>query len=106
MEGAQVIQAALADASTPPEAVHCIELHGTGTPLGDPIEVGAIAAALAGARAAAAPVMLGAAKTHLGHAEPAAGSSALVRSATRCAAYASATPDATHAPGKTNRGQP
>ena len=99
-----MIQAALADASTPPEAMQCIELHGTGTPLGDPIEVGALVAALAGTRAAAAPVMLGAAKSHLGHAGPAAGSSALVRSATRCAAYASASSGATHAPGKTIEG--
>ena len=62
-----------------------MELHGTGTPLGDPIEVGAIAAVLAGTSATAVPKMLGASKSHLGHAEPAAGSSAVVRSATRCA---------------------
>lgn len=86
-ELAQVIRAALADASTLPEAVHCVELHGTGTPLGDPIEVGAIAAVLAGTCATAAPMMLGAAKSHLGHAEPAAGSSAFVCSSTRCAAH-------------------
>ena len=81
-----MISAALADACTLPEAMHCMELHGTGTLLGDPIEVGAIAAVLAGTRAAAAPIMLGAAKSHLGHAEPAAGASALVRAASWCVA--------------------
>ena len=80
---AQVMHAAMADACTPAEAVQCMELHGTGTPLGDPIEVGAVAAVLAGTRATAVPMMLGAAKSHLGHAEPAAGSSAVVRSAAR-----------------------
>ena len=36
----------LEKAALPPEAVKYVALHGTGTPLGDPIEVGALSAAL------------------------------------------------------------
>ncbi|GFH18522.1 uncharacterized protein HaLaN_15343, partial [Haematococcus lacustris] len=45
----------------------------TGTPLGDPIEIGAAAAVLCGPWARWAPVALGASKASQGHAEPAAG---------------------------------
>lgn len=84
MTGAvQVIRASCANAGVSPNALQCMELHGTGTPLGDPIEVGALAAVLAGGGARTAPLLLGAAKSHLGHAEPAAGASAVVRSAER-----------------------
>ena len=47
-----------------------VQLHGTGTPLGDPIEVGALAAVLGGT---ASRVTLAAGKTSVGHTEPAAG---------------------------------
>ena len=53
-------------------------MHGTGTPLGDPIEVGAAAAVFMspasldpGGRRA--PLILTALKAEVGHAEPAAG---------------------------------
>ena len=52
------------------------QLHGTGTPLGDPIEVGAAMAVLAartGDDAASPSLTLAAAKSWLGHSEPAAG---------------------------------
>ena len=39
----QVIRAALAYATVEPDGVEGLDMHGTGTPLGDPIEVGALA---------------------------------------------------------------
>eukprot|EP00966_Prymnesium_polylepis_P297783 6880404-Prymnesium_polylepis.1 len=45
-----------------------LEAHGTGTALGDPIEAGAVAAAVG-----AAGLVASALKANLGHAEPAAG---------------------------------
>lgn len=45
--GLQVLVAScLETAALSPEAVQYVALHGTGTPLGDPIEVGALSAAL------------------------------------------------------------
>lgn len=53
-------------------SLNMVELHGTGTPLGDPIEIGGIAAALRSS--GRAPVLhLSAAKAFTGHAETAAG---------------------------------
>ena len=47
-----------------------MQMHGTGTPLGDPVEAGAIDAVLSDP---ARPLALMASKTWCGHAEPAAG---------------------------------
>ena len=46
-----LISSCLATAGEPASAVACVAVHGTGTPLGDPIEVGALAGALAGKHA-------------------------------------------------------
>lgn len=43
-----LIASCLATAGIPSAAVAYVAVHGTGTPLGDPIEVGALAGALAG----------------------------------------------------------
>lgn len=63
-----VILGALQDAALSPDSVSGLEMHGTGTALGDPIEVGALAAVLK-----APTLRLTAAKSITGHAEPAAG---------------------------------
>ncbi|TAM76423.1 MAG: amino acid adenylation domain-containing protein [Candidimonas sp.] len=72
-----LITAALADAGLRPADVQVVECHGTGTPLGDPIEVQALAQAYAPGRNA--PLLLGAAKTNIGHLEAAAGIAGLIK---------------------------
>ncbi|CAE7638189.1 pikAI [Symbiodinium microadriaticum] len=67
----RVIRAALSERGTRPEALACLECHGTGTALGDPIEVGAQKAVYGKGREA--PMILAAGKTNLGHLEGAAG---------------------------------
>ncbi|WP_158929667.1 type I polyketide synthase [Acidisphaera sp. S103] len=75
---AAVIRAALADAGAVAASVGYIEAHGTGTPLGDPIEAGALTAVFGGREA---PLLVGSAKTNLGHTESAAGLVGLVKAA-------------------------
>ncbi len=66
----EVISAAEVSAA----AVAFVAVHGTGTPLGDPIEVSALGAALAGARGEPArPAAMGSVKACYGHTEGAAG---------------------------------
>ena len=65
----EVIRAALADAGVAPETVGYVEGHGTGTPLGDPLEVRALAAAHAGRPAAS--LALGSVKPNIGHCDAA-----------------------------------
>lgn len=74
----RVIREALARAGLAPEDIGYIEVHGTGTSLGDPIEVEAIGRVQAG-RPADRPVVLGTVKSNIGHLEAAAGIAGLIR---------------------------
>lgn len=56
-----------------------MEAHGTGTPVGDPVETRAVAEALSGQRDD--PLWIGSVKTNLGHTEGAAGIAGLIRAA-------------------------
>lgn len=76
---AAVIAEALAVADLRPTDIGYVEGHGTGTPLGDPVEVAALAAAYRGAPAGS--VRLGSAKSNLGHTETAAGVAGLIKAA-------------------------
>ncbi|WP_189308475.1 type I polyketide synthase, partial [Streptomyces albospinus] len=69
----EVIQLAHRNAGIAPAHVQYVEMHGTGTPTGDPIEARALGAAIGIARTADAPLLVGSAKTNVGHLEGAAG---------------------------------
>ncbi|MCH9699427.1 MAG: SDR family NAD(P)-dependent oxidoreductase [Gammaproteobacteria bacterium] len=73
-----VIQSALTNAGIKPEQIDYIEAHGTGTPLGDPIEMRALAAVY-GSNRHQKPVYIGSVKTNLGHLEAAAGIAGLIK---------------------------
>ncbi|MFJ2264164.1 type I polyketide synthase [Streptomyces sp. NPDC087844] len=74
----EVIRLACRRAGVAPEALQYVELHGTGTRVGDPLEAAGIAGALADA-ASRAPVHVGSAKTNVGHLEGAAGIVGLIK---------------------------
>ena len=69
----RVLRAALRDAGLSASAVDVVECHGTGTKLGDPIEVVALSGVYGEGRSRSRPLQIGAAKTNLGHLEAAAG---------------------------------
>lgn len=73
-----LIRTALARAGLDPDAVDYIEAHGTGTALGDPIELNALGAVFAD-RPSGRPLHIGAVKTNLGHPESAAGVAGLIK---------------------------
>ncbi|MFB9903089.1 type I polyketide synthase [Allokutzneria oryzae] len=68
-----VIRAAHTAAGIAPADVQYVELHGTGTAVGDPIEAEALGAVFAGDRAEDRPLVVGSAKTNVGHLEGASG---------------------------------
>ncbi|MEU7474409.1 type I polyketide synthase [Lentzea sp. NPDC042327] len=74
---AEVVRAACADAGVAPGDLQYVELHGSGTPVGDPLE----AAALGAVRAGAEPLPVGSVKTNIGHLEGAGGILGLIKTA-------------------------
>jgi acyl transferase domain-containing protein len=75
----EVVRAALANAGVSPADITYVETHGTGTALGDPIEVEALGVVLGQAGPDVEPCTLGAVKTNLGHLEAAAGVAGLIK---------------------------
>ncbi|MEL7225835.1 MAG: type I polyketide synthase, partial [Cyanobacteria bacterium J06576_12] len=74
-----VIRQALANAKVKPEQISYIEAHGTGTALGDPIEVGALGAVFGQSHSLQQPLSIGSVKTNIGHLEAAAGIAGLIK---------------------------
>ncbi|WP_269729544.1 beta-ketoacyl synthase N-terminal-like domain-containing protein, partial [Saccharomonospora xinjiangensis] len=75
---AAVLTEAFADAGIDPATVGVLEAHGTGTSLGDPIELRALVTAF-GDTAEPGSCSLGSVKSNIGHAEGAAGISGLTK---------------------------
>ena len=78
---ARLVREACADAGIIPSQIGYVEAHGTGTAVGDPIEAHALAEALCAGRTDETALVIGSAKTNLGHLETAAGVAGLVKAA-------------------------
>ena len=74
-----VIRQAYASAGLDLEQTGYFECHGTGTPVGDPLEVSAIGNVFSDVRTAENPLLMGSVKTNLGHGEAASAISSLIK---------------------------
>ncbi|MFE5459018.1 SDR family NAD(P)-dependent oxidoreductase [Nocardia sp. NPDC056564] len=74
-----VIRAAQRRAGVRPDEVDFVEAHGSGTPLGDAIEIGGLTEVFGGTERASGPLAVGAVKTNVGHLTGAAGMAGLIK---------------------------
>ncbi|HEX3537584.1 MAG TPA: polyketide synthase, partial [Stellaceae bacterium] len=72
-----LLRSVYAGAEVSPDELAFFEMHGTGTPAGDPIEAAAVGGALGGRRQT--PLPIGSVKTNIGHLEPASGMAGLLK---------------------------
>ncbi len=77
----QVMETALSEAGVTPSEIDYLEAHGTGTAVGDPIEINAVGNVFGPARQTARPLLIGSVKTNIGHLESAAGIAGLIKAA-------------------------
>ncbi len=76
---AEVIAEAMALAKVQPETISYIEAHGTGTPIGDPIEIAALTQAFSLQTQKQGFCAIGSVKTNVGHLDTAAGITGLIK---------------------------
>ena len=74
-----LLKAAYANAKINPLDIGYVECHGTGTFLGDPIEVQALGNVVGNQRPVNSPCWIGSVKTNIGHLEPAAGIASVIK---------------------------
>jgi acyl transferase domain-containing protein/surfactin synthase thioesterase subunit len=74
-----LLETAYRIANVSPSDVSYVECHGTGTYLGDPIEIQALGEVLGRKRTAENPLLIGSVKTNIGHLEPAAGMASIIK---------------------------
>ncbi len=77
----ELIRDVCATAGVDPSQIGLIEAHGTGTPVGDPIEANALGTVIGQGRDAGSAAWVGSIKTNLGHLEAAAGVAGLMKAA-------------------------
>jgi len=73
------IEYALKRSKIDPSDVYYIEAHGTGTPVGDPIEIEALSTIFKENHSAENPLYIGSVKSNMGHLESAAGIASIVK---------------------------
>ena len=76
---AKLIRSVYRSAGLEPSDTKVIEAHGTGTTVGDPLEVSAFAATIAEGATAQDPVYIGSAKSNFGHLEGVSGIVSLIK---------------------------
>ncbi|WP_406419594.1 SDR family NAD(P)-dependent oxidoreductase [Streptomyces sp. NBC_01614] len=75
----ELLRLAYRNAGVDPALVQYVELHGTGTRVGDPVEAAALGAVLGARRSPGHPLPVGSVKSNLGHLEAAAGICSLIK---------------------------
>src|SRR5882762_8249476 len=76
---ASLLRSVYLRAGIAPDKLTLFEMHGTGTPAGDPIEAAAVGHSLGQSRSD--PLPIGSVKTNIGHLEPASGMAGLLKAA-------------------------
>jgi surfactin synthase thioesterase subunit/3-oxoacyl-(acyl-carrier-protein) synthase len=79
MQQEALLKSVYTAANINPSTVGYVECHGTGTFLGDPIEVQALGEVVGNNRAKGHPCWIGSVKTNIGHLEPAAGIASVIK---------------------------